>query len=156
MYHQEPHLATCPLCRDVAGGAGPRLVAVNEHTITVVGEHQFFRGYCLVVARQHAREIHDLPAEIQQAVMADVFRAGRAIAQVYNPLKINYVSLGNVVEHLHWHVIPRYPDEADPTSHPWAEASHFKNHATTPDEALDAARAVAAVLRSPTVSEVDP
>lgn len=148
MQHQEQHhhLATCPLCRDVAGGAGPRLIAVNEYTITVVGEHQFFRGYCMVIARQHAREMHDLPIDVQQAVMADVFRAGRAIAQVYKPLKINYASLGNVVEHLHWHVIPRYREEADPTSHPWAEASRFKNHVTTPNEALDAARGLADAL----------
>ena len=140
------HLATCPLCRDVKAATDAnhdRIIAVNEHSILLVGDHQFFSGYSMLVARTHVREMHDLPQAVQQAIFADLMRLGRAVGEVYQPLKINYASLGNVVEHLHWHVIPRYSDEADPKSHPWAEAADFKNHKTTPE----AARRVAAALQ---------
>lgn len=140
------HLATCPLCRDVKActeANHDRIIAVNEHSILLVGEHQFFSGYSMLVARNHVREMHDLPQLVQQAIFADLMRLGRAVSKVFAPLKINYASLGNVVEHLHWHVIPRYSDEADPKSHPWAEAADFQNHKTTPE----AARRVAAALQ---------
>ncbi len=139
------HLATCPLCRDVRAaieGTHERLISVNQHSIYLVGEHQFFSGYCMVVARDHVREMHDLSGEVQQAIFGDVMRLGRSVAEAYRPLKINYASLGNVVEHLHWHVIPRYADETDPKSHPWAEAEQFKNYRTTFDTARKVSRAL--------------
>lgn len=128
----------CPLCHDVSsalGGDFDRLVAVREHSIVVVGEHQFFPGYCMVIARQHAREMHDVSPEIQRAIFEDLIRTGRAVQQAFNPLKINYASLGNVVEHLHWHVIPRRADEIDPKTHPWAESDRFPDKKTTPGDA---------------------
>jgi diadenosine tetraphosphate (Ap4A) HIT family hydrolase len=39
-----------------------------------------------------------------------------------NPDKINLASLGNVVPHLHWHVIPRFADDAHFPSPVWAQA----------------------------------
>lgn len=128
----------CPLCRDVKEaleGNSDRIVAIREHSVILVGEHQYFPGYCMVVSRQHAREMHDLPAEIQRAIFDDLMRAGRAVQQAFKPLKINYASLGNVVEHLHWHVIPRRADEGDPKAHPWAESARFPDKKTTPGEA---------------------
>ena len=38
------------------------------------------------------------------------------------PLKVNVASLGNVVPHLHWHVIPRYADDAHFPAPVWAQA----------------------------------
>ncbi len=140
------HLATCPLCRDVKAGIEhnhDRIISVNEHSIFLVGEHQFFKGYSMLVARSHVREMHELPQAVQQAIFADLMRLGCAVADVYQPLKINYASLGNVVEHLHWHVIPRYSDEVDPKAHPWAEANEFQNFKTTPE----AAKLVSAALK---------
>lgn len=140
------HLATCPLCRDVKAATEAnhdRIIAVNEHSILLVGDHQFFSGYSMLVARTHAREMHDLPQAVQQAIFSDLMRLGRAVSKGFSPLKINYASLGNVVEHLHWHVIPRYSDESDPKCHPWAEAADFQHHKTTPE----AARRVAGALQ---------
>ena len=138
-------ITQCPLCRDVAAAVAgdlDRLVAVREHSIIVVGEHQFFPGYCMVVARHHAREMHDLPPEIQREIFDDVMTLGRAIEHAFTPLKMNYVSLGNVVEHLHWHVIPRRADEADPKAHPWAESARFTEKKTTPGEARRVSRLI--------------
>ena len=42
------------------------------------------------------------------AFMADLELAARAIAATCRPDLMNYASLGNVVPHLHWHLVPRY------------------------------------------------
>jgi methyltransferase (TIGR00027 family) len=47
------------------------------------------------------------------ALAADLFLAQQAIVRVVRPDHVNVESLGNVVPHLHWHIIPRFT--SDPT-----------------------------------------
>jgi len=42
------------------------------------------------------------------AFMAEARQAARAIAGAFRPDLMNYASLGNVMPHLHWHLVPRY------------------------------------------------
>jgi diadenosine tetraphosphate (Ap4A) HIT family hydrolase len=138
----------CSLCRDVEvalkGGKSSfyRLIGVNPHSIYVVGEHQYFPGYCMVIARSHEREMHHLPKEVQASIFADVMRLGVAVEKAFKPLKLNYASFGNVVEHLHWHVIPRYEWEPDPKAQPWKHEDKFK---TKPTDAFLAAELIGAL-----------
>jgi diadenosine tetraphosphate (Ap4A) HIT family hydrolase len=44
------------------------------------------------------------------------------VREVMQPDKVNLASLGNVVPHLHWHVIPRYTDDAHFPAPVWAPA----------------------------------
>ena len=39
---------------------------------------------------------------------------GRAVRTRFNPIKLNYLTLGNTVPHLHTHVVPRYPNDPAP------------------------------------------
>ncbi len=73
-----------------------------------------YPGFCRVIWREHVREMTDLTLARRQYVMAVVFAVEAVLRKLYSPLKINLASFGNVVPHLHWHVIPR-----------WAEDSHF-------------------------------
>jgi diadenosine tetraphosphate (Ap4A) HIT family hydrolase len=45
------------------------------------------------------------------------------------PLKVNVASLGNVVPHLHWHIIPRYADDAHFPAPVWAQAARVTDPA---------------------------
>jgi diadenosine tetraphosphate (Ap4A) HIT family hydrolase len=44
--------------------------------------------------------------------MALVFAVEEAVRHVMHPDKVNIAALGNMVPHIHWHVIPRYKDDA--------------------------------------------
>lgn len=44
-------------------------------------------------------------------MMSAVFRVEAALRAVLKPDKINLASLGNMVPHVHWHVIPRFVDD---------------------------------------------
>jgi diadenosine tetraphosphate (Ap4A) HIT family hydrolase len=67
------------------------------------------RGYTIVIWRgRHVTE----PTELDQAEAAGYWSevhlvAGALIAE-YEPLKMNYETLGNSLPHLHTHLIPRY------------------------------------------------
>ena len=54
--------------------------------------------------------------------MAAVFTVEVAVRKVFQPEKVNLASLGNVVPHLHWHVIPRFADDRHFPNPIWGEA----------------------------------
>ena len=110
------------------------LVWESNFSIVVIGEHQFFEGYCMVISRNHIREMHNLDLEFSKGVFTDLMRIGKAVEKAYKPLKMNYASFGNIEEHLHWHVIPRYSTELDPKAHPWSEMNQFPKFKTTAEQ----------------------
>jgi DNA-binding XRE family transcriptional regulator len=44
----------------------------------------------------------------------EVLRVGKALAEFYRPIKMNYETLGNTVPHLHTHLLPRYQIDPAP------------------------------------------
>lgn len=118
----------CKLCdwvHKATKGLLPELLWETPHSIAIVGEHQFFEGYGMVISKAHVREMHGLPLEIAIPVFQDVMTLGGRIEKAYHPWKINYASLGNKEEHLHWHVFPRYLSEQNHLDHPWKNAEKF-------------------------------
>ncbi|HEU0203475.1 MAG TPA: HIT family protein [Burkholderiaceae bacterium] len=71
-----------------------------------------YPGFCRVIFNRHAREMTDLSAAERAELMAAVFAVEAALRAVLAPHKINVASLGNMVPHVHWHVIPRFADDA--------------------------------------------
>jgi diadenosine tetraphosphate (Ap4A) HIT family hydrolase len=84
------------------------LVAQLETSDLRLAKNQYVRGKCTLIFREHATELHELAPDKQAALMRDLARAGAAIARVFKPDKMNYQLLGNLVPHIHWHIVPRY------------------------------------------------
>lgn len=89
------------------------------HSVALLGMWQFYQGYCLLVSRRHATELNDLPADIRRAYLEEMCLLAQAIQSCCRPLKLNYELLGNQVPHLHWHLFPRYSDDADRQAAVW-------------------------------------
>ncbi len=135
-------VAECLICDRVHSareGRNPFLIAEFDHSIFVVGDHQFHRGYSLVLLKEHIREPHELAPDLQAAHFADVMRAGRAANEAFKPWKINYACYGNSEPHVHWHIFPRYSDDADRERNPWLHADRFRGHAIDSSTARDLA-----------------
>ncbi len=62
----------------------------------------------------------DLPAHERRHLMNLVFAVEAAVRRVALPDKVNLASLGNVVPHLHWHVVPRWNDDSHFPAPIWA------------------------------------
>lgn len=68
------------------------------------------------------KEVTDL-SELDRMLLMDVlWQVEHVVREVMQPEKINLASFGNMVPHLHWHVIPRYTDDAHFPAPVWAEA----------------------------------
>ncbi|HLX37068.1 MAG TPA: HIT domain-containing protein, partial [Candidatus Binataceae bacterium] len=79
----------------------------------VLGDAQFYRGYCILLAKHHAREIFELPRDEARALFDEIRSVAEAINTVVKPLKLNYECLGNLEPHIHWHVFPRFASEEE-------------------------------------------
>ncbi len=77
-------------------------------------------AFCRVIWQQHVAEMTDLSAVERNELMDVVYRVESAMREVFKPAKINLASLGNVVPHLHWHVIARFTDDAHFPAPIWA------------------------------------
>ncbi|KZE34823.1 HIT family protein [Crenobacter luteus] len=107
----------CELCTTLPG---VELYADAKLRVILVDNEPDYPGFCRVIWREHVAEMSDLVPADRQYLMDWVWRVEAALRATLNPDKINLASLGNVVPHLHWHVIPRFADDAHFPAPVWA------------------------------------
>ena len=97
----------CPLCAEPGGtilweSSACRVIRVDD---------PHYPGFCRVIWGAHVREMSDLDADHRNALMGVVDAVEKMVRKLFVPDKINLASFGNMVPHLHWHVIPRWQDD---------------------------------------------
>lgn len=111
----------CPLCPGLLPDASSPPVLWRDDALRIVEAGvPDYPGFLRVIWREHIREMTDLDDHNRSRCMAVVWAAEQALREVMQPVKINVASLGNQVPHLHWHVIPRFPDDAHFPDPVWA------------------------------------
>ena len=94
----------CPLCE----GDGGLLVFRNEALRIIQASEAGFPGFYRVVWNRHVAEFSDLSPTERQVCMHAVAKVEQVLRSELQPTKINLAALGNMVPHLHWHVIARF------------------------------------------------
>lgn len=94
----------CSLC-DAAGGA---LVFEGERFRVIRADEAGFPAFYRLVWRDHRAELSDLSRDERVHCMEAVVLVEQVLRQQLQPAKINLAALGNMVPHLHWHIIARF------------------------------------------------
>lgn len=76
-------------------------------------KEQTYKGRCLVSYNGHVDDLNLLTDEERNAFMSDVAKVTRAMQKIFNPDKINYGAYADTLEHLHFHLIPKYKGGPD-------------------------------------------
>ncbi len=112
---------TDPACT-VCQGTWPRA----DHFIADLGlskvyfhEDQFFPGWTVVVFQRHATELFHLAPTERFQLIEEVTLVAKTLAKEFQAAKVNYELLGNQLPHIHWHLIPRLPDDPAPLEPVW-------------------------------------
>jgi diadenosine tetraphosphate (Ap4A) HIT family hydrolase len=107
----------CVFC---SGDGGQKVYDDGRCRVVIADEP--FAGFCRVIWNAHVREMTDLAAADRAHLMDVVFRVEGALRALLAPAKINLASLGNLVPHLHWHVVPRFATDSHFPNPVWGEA----------------------------------
>ena len=108
----------CPLCAE-DGGA---LVWRGERLRVIRAQEAGFPAFYRVVWNVHVAEFSDLAATDRVHCMEAVTMVEQALRQHLSPTKVNIAALGNMVPHLHWHVIARFDWDSHFPASVWATA----------------------------------
>lgn len=119
----------CPLCERLVSlveRADGALIEELRETYVVLGQNQGCRGWCVLILKGHEEHVAELGEKRRRGMWEDVSEVAAAIRRVFatggkggGPVRINYECLGNLVPHVHWHVIPRHGDDPEPTKAVW-------------------------------------
>ena len=113
----------CPLCA-TDGGA---LVWRGEKLRVIRAVEAGFPAFYRVVWNDHAAEFSELSATDRIVCMDAVALVERVLREQLAPTKINLAALGNMVAHLHWHVIARYDWDSHFPASVWAAAQRERD-----------------------------
>ena len=102
----------CIFCKMVAGQIPTVKIYEDEVVLAFLDIGPLSDGHTLVIPKQHFSKLHDCPADILSEVGLCLGKIGKAVSEAmesegYNVLCNNGSAAGQVVEHLHFHIIPR-------------------------------------------------
>ena len=132
------------MCASLGAGDNDFTVAIGELPFSEVRleRRSLLLGYCIVVWKfGHVAEPTQLDEVAACGYWNDVLAVARAIESCFVPVKINLLTLGNWVPHLHTHAVPRYQDDPAPGG-PLAYEAMFSDQPTEPDTLKRQARLI--------------
>ena len=98
----------CDRIEKTRKGENPYFVRELETGYVVLGDHQRFEGYTLLLCKEHATELSQLTSEFRAAFLRDMAVTAEAVGNAFHPDKLNYELLGvGKGRHMHWHIFPR-------------------------------------------------
>jgi diadenosine tetraphosphate (Ap4A) HIT family hydrolase len=138
-------MANCVLCSEEGG----TLIWRGDDCRVVLVDDPDLPGFCRVIWNRHASEMSQLSYGERDLLMHLVFAVEGAVRSVMQPQKINLAALGNQVPHIHWHVIPRFEDDAFFPGSAWSNRMRDTSDAilkTRHQHALELPQAIRAAI----------
>jgi diadenosine tetraphosphate (Ap4A) HIT family hydrolase len=126
--------ADCLLCRTPGG----TILWQNERLRVIDAGDALYPGFTRVIWTAHVVEMTDLTAAEQAELLRVVLLVEHVQRAELQPDKVNLAAFGNVVPHLHWHVIPRWQEDPHFPQAVWAALPPADARAQAVQEALRA------------------
>jgi diadenosine tetraphosphate (Ap4A) HIT family hydrolase len=108
----------CALCETPGG----ELIFQAERFRVIRADEAAFPAFYRLVWQDHVAEFTDLSPADRLLCMDAVACIEQVLREQLQATKINLATLGNVVPHLHWHVVARFDWDSHFPSPLWAEA----------------------------------
>ncbi len=84
-----------------------------KHSTVYLNRNQKYRGRCIVKLNRHKTEYFQMDKEERDGYFAELAATAKAVFELYHPNKINYATFGDLVPHVHVHVVPKYENGPD-------------------------------------------
>lgn len=105
--------ATCIFCKIVGGQIPSTRIFEDEHTLAFMDIRPVVKGHALVIPKIHCESLRDAPPEALSRTILTAQKVARAqlnglSAEGVNIFHATGAAAGQVVPHLHLHVVPRF------------------------------------------------
>ena len=102
----------CIFCKIISGDIPSFKIFEDEQTLAFMDINPANDGHCLVIPKEHARDLYSISEEAMAAVARSARRVAIAVQATLQPEGVNLVqcngpAAGQSVEHVHMHVLPR-------------------------------------------------
>lgn len=106
----------CIFCKIVAGQLPCEKIYEDDHIFSFMDINPIAKGHTLVIPKAHYEFAHQCPPQVMSALAAKLGYLAEAVrsacnAEAYNLLCNNGKAAGQVVGHVHFHIIPRNTDD---------------------------------------------
>jgi len=139
----------CARLPGLAAATDPDLIADLEHSYVILADSMTWPGWCVLLLKDHAEHLDMLDHARRAGVADEAARVGAALRAAGLASRVNYECLGNVVNHIHWHIIPRRTDEPEPGATVWTRPAQERERSGTAAQRADVVRRVRAALQAP-------
>jgi len=102
----------CIFCKIIAGQIPAIKIYEDEFVLSFLDIGPISDGHTLVIPKQHFERLHDCPSELLGQIGSRLGKIAKAVALAMNAEGYNVLcntgrAAGQLVEHLHFHIIPR-------------------------------------------------
>lgn len=115
----------CELCKLMNQADTPEYIASFKFGNLFLNWNQIYLGRVMYVYKEHFRDITEINMPDLRDAETEIHQIACIIRQEFSPDLVNVASLGNHVQHLHWHIIPRYKTDANWGEPPWPHEDWF-------------------------------
>lgn len=114
---------TCELCHKNPEQA----LWHNDKLFIIEANEPLFPGFLRVIWKDHVAEVSDLSEQDRLHLFQVLNIIECVMRETMTPDKINWAQFGNMVPHLHWHIIPRYKDDSHFPESVWGTQQRLVN-----------------------------
>lgn len=117
----------CIFCKIIRRELPAATVLETDAAISFLDIHPVNQGHVLLVPKEHHVDLTELSESVAAHVGSLLPLLARAVraatgADGFNVIANNGRAAGQTIDHVHWHIIPRFVD--DPVNWPWPHAEY--------------------------------
>ncbi|KAF2758149.1 hit family protein [Pseudovirgaria hyperparasitica] len=106
-------LPSCIFCKIIKGEIPSLKLFESDKTYAFLDIGPLSSGHSLIIPKHHGAKLHDMPADQLTEILPVAARIAQAVGcEDYNILQNNGRIAHQVVDHVHFHMIPK-PNEAE-------------------------------------------
>ena len=134
-------MADCIFCMIAEGKIPSSKIYESDTVYAFLDLNPVHKGHALVIPKKHAKDLLRLSPELGCDLVLAMQKVGRAVMEAtgadgFNVIQNNGHAAGQEVEHVHWHIIPRFDGDG------------LKFWAQTKYESMEAMNAMAEQIRA--------
>jgi len=139
----ELRVESCFFCRLLQDPeSDPCYVASFSSSTLIVGWDQTYRGRSILVLNKHLPDFFRVSHQEMLRLLSDIKKAEAMLRHAFSPEMMNYLFMGNVTQHAHLHLVPRYSSDPNFGSSPFLDTTRVRTPSLAPDEYASLARQV--------------